>query len=140
VRRIRVEELVTQGQARAGVLQGAIDNLGANLAAMQLGVTISSLKLGWIGEPALARLIEPAFGFLGSFAATGSHAIAAGVAFAIITVFQIVLGELRPRTLLSSVNQHATGSLFYSAVTVLCISCYFCRVRDEVSPAYPPGH
>ena len=98
VRRSRVEELVTQGQARAGVLQRAIDNLDANLAATQLGVTISSLGLGWIGEPALARLIEPAFGFLGSFATTGSHAIAAGVAFAIITVFHIVLGELAPKS------------------------------------------
>lgn len=98
VRRSRVEELVTQGQARAKVLQRAVDNLDANLAATQLGVTISSLGLGWIGEPALAHLIEPALGGLGKFATAGSHAIAAGVAFAIITVFHIVLGELAPKS------------------------------------------
>ena len=98
VRRSRVEELVTQGQARANVLQRAIDNLDANLAATQLGVTISSLGLGWIGEPALAHLIAPALAGLGSFAATASHAIAVGVAFSIITVFHIVLGELAPKS------------------------------------------
>jgi len=98
VRRSRVDELVAQGQARAKVLHRAVDNLDANLAATQLGVTISSLGLGWIGEPALAHLIEPALAGLGSFAAAGSHAIAAGVAFAIITVFHIVLGELAPKS------------------------------------------
>ena len=98
VRRSRVDELVAQGQARAKVLHRAVDNLDANLAATQLGVTISSLGLGWIGEPALARLIAPALAGLGSFAAAGSHAIAAGVAFAIITVFHIVLGELAPKS------------------------------------------
>ena len=99
VRRNRVDELVAQGQARAKVLHRAVDSLDANLAATQLGVTISSLGLGWIGEPALARLIAPALAGLGSFAAAGAHAIAAGIAFAIITVFHIVLGELAPKSL-----------------------------------------
>lgn len=99
VRRSRIEELVAQGQARAGALQRAVDNLDANLAATQLGVTISSLGLGWIGEPALAHLIEPALGGLGGMAEAASHAIAAGVAFAIITVFHIVLGELAPKSI-----------------------------------------
>ncbi len=98
VRRSRVDELVTQGHARAGVLRRAVDNLDANLAATQLGVTISSLGLGWIGEPALAHLIAPAFGGLGGLAVMGSHAIAAGIAFVIITVFHIVLGELAPKS------------------------------------------
>ena len=98
VRRSRVDELVAQGQTRAKVLHRAVDNLDANLAATQLGVTISSLGLGWIGEPALAHLIEPALAGLGRFAAAGAHAIAVGVAFAIITVFHIVLGELAPKS------------------------------------------
>jgi putative hemolysin len=98
IRHSRIDELVAQGQARAGLLRRTVDNLDANLAATQLGVTISSLGLGWIGEPALARLIEPAFVSLGALAETASHAIAVAVAFCIITVFHIVLGELAPKS------------------------------------------
>jgi putative hemolysin len=99
VRQSRVEELAAQGNAGAAVLRRAVTNLDSNLAATQLGVTISSLGLGWIGEPALAHLIEPAFSALGAFAAAGAHAIAVTIAFIIITVFHIVLGELAPKSL-----------------------------------------
>lgn len=99
VRPSRVEELVRQGNSTAGTLQRAVSNLDSNLAATQLGVTLSSLGLGWIGEPALAHLIEPAFARLGSYAEAASHALAIGIAFAIITVFHIVLGELAPKSL-----------------------------------------
>jgi CBS domain containing-hemolysin-like protein len=81
-------------------LQRAVDNLDANLAATQLGITISSLALGWIGEPALAHLIEPSLSSLpGSLATASSHAIAVAVAFVIITALHIVLGELAPKSL-----------------------------------------
>jgi CBS domain containing-hemolysin-like protein len=100
VRRSRVTELVSAGRANAKVLQRAVDNLDANLAATQLGITISSLALGWIGEPALAHLIEPLLAGLPSWlATTGSHAIAVAVAFIIITALHIVLGELAPKSL-----------------------------------------
>ena len=60
----------------------------------------SSLALGWIGEPALARLIEPYLsGLFGSFATIGAHGIAITVAFIIITALHIVLGELAPKSL-----------------------------------------
>jgi CBS domain containing-hemolysin-like protein len=100
VRRSRVARLVATGQANAKALQKAIDNLDANLAATQLGITISSLALGWIGEPALARLIEPALsGSLGAYSTVGSHAVAVAIAFTIITALHIVLGELAPKSL-----------------------------------------
>ena len=79
--------------------RGPYDRLDAYLAACQLGITISSLALGWIGEPALARLIEPLLAGLGSFAVAGSHAIAVAIAFTIITALHIVLGELAPKSL-----------------------------------------
>ncbi len=100
LRRSRVAELAAQGHATAAALQRATDSLDSHLAATQLGVTISSLALGWIGEPALAHLIEPAFAWLpGSLAGIGAHALAVGLAFSIITVFHIVLGELAPKSM-----------------------------------------
>jgi magnesium and cobalt exporter, CNNM family len=100
VRRSRVAELVSAGRTNAAALQGAVDNLDANLAATQLGITISSLALGWIGEPALAHLVEPPLSSLPEWlAAAGSHALAVAIAFVIITALHIVLGELAPKSL-----------------------------------------
>lgn len=100
VRRSRVAQLVAAGRANAKALLQAINNLDANLAACQLGITISSLALGWIGEPALATLIEPYLvSLLGALAAAGAHAVAITIAFGIITILHIVLGELAPKSL-----------------------------------------
>ncbi|MFT4184877.1 MAG: hemolysin family protein [Rhizobium sp.] len=100
VRRSRVTELVAEGRMNAKALQRAVDNLDANLAATQLGITISSLALGWVGEPALAHLLEPLLDFLpGAWAAAGSHAVAVVISFIIITALHIVLGELAPKSL-----------------------------------------
>jgi CBS domain containing-hemolysin-like protein len=100
IRRTRVAELVAAGRANATALQRSVDRLDANLAACQLGITLCSLALGWIGEPALARLIE---GFLspllGPSAATVGHGLAVAITFAIITTLHIVLGELAPKSL-----------------------------------------
>ncbi|RUV79875.1 DUF21 domain-containing protein, partial [Mesorhizobium sp. M1A.F.Ca.IN.020.32.1.1] len=86
VRRSRVAELVAQKRMNAAALQHAVDNLDANLAATQLGITISSLALGWVGEPALAHLIAPLLTVLpAAWASVGSHAIAVAVSFIIIT-------------------------------------------------------
>jgi putative hemolysin len=100
VRRSRVAQLVSAGRRNAKALQRAVDNLDSYLAATQLGITISSLALGWIGEPALAHLIEPWLAWLpGWLATTGSHAMAVAIAFIIITALHIVLGELAPKSL-----------------------------------------
>jgi putative hemolysin len=100
VRRSRVAELVNAGKPNAKALQRAVDNLDSNLAATQLGITISSLALGWVGEPALAHLVEPLLVWLpGEWIATGSHSVAVAIAFAIITSLHIVLGELAPKSL-----------------------------------------
>ena len=100
VRRSRVAELVSERRRNAAALQRATDSLDANLAATQLGVTISSLALGWIGEPALAHLIAPLLVALpGSVALLGSHAIAVALSFVVITALHIVIGELTPKSL-----------------------------------------
>lgn len=100
IRRSRVEELVAKGQTGALPLQNAVKHLDLYLATTQLGVTMASLALGWIGEPALAVLIESALHFLPApIALIGSHALAVAIAFALITALHIVLGELAPKSL-----------------------------------------
>ena len=100
VRRSRVTELVAIGRMNARALERALDNLDANLAATQLGITVSSLGLGWIGEPAIASLIEPPLARVaGSLAGVSAHVIAIAVSFLIITALHIVLGELAPKSL-----------------------------------------
>ncbi|MHC2087421.1 hemolysin family protein [Methylobacterium sp. CM6244] len=100
VRRSRVAELVSERRANATALQRATDRLDAYLAATQFGITLSSLALGWVGEPALAHLIEPALAWLPMSLGTAvAHTVAVVVAFSIITSLHIVLGELAPKSL-----------------------------------------
>lgn len=101
VRRTRVEQLAGQGQARARVLLGALKELDHYIAATQLGITMSSLALGWIGEPALGRLVDPLLhdllGGAGGEAVTRTASFL--IAFTVITSLHIVLGELAPKTI-----------------------------------------
>ncbi|MBW4055412.1 MAG: HlyC/CorC family transporter [Proteobacteria bacterium] len=97
VRRSRIVSLVENGNARAVTLLGMLDNLNSYISATQLGITMASLALGWIGEPALSRLLEAPLHGLVSDAIR--HTIAFTVAFTAITFLHIVLGELAPKTL-----------------------------------------
>jgi CBS domain containing-hemolysin-like protein len=100
VRRTRIDYLAAEGQSRAKVVQAALQSLDSYIAATQLGITMASLALGWIGEPALAHLIEPALGFLPDLLTpAAAHTVAVAIAFAIITTLHIVLGELAPKTI-----------------------------------------
>lgn len=97
VRRSRIVSLVESGNARAATLLGLLDNLNSYISATQLGITMASLALGWIGEPALSRLLEvPLHGFVSDAV---RHTISFAIAFTIITFLHIVLGELAPKTL-----------------------------------------
>ena len=100
VRRSRVEQMVEEGHPMAHAVDRGTRNLDAYLAACQLGITMASLALGWIGEPALAHLIEPLFAALPmAWASVGAHTLAIAIAFSIITTLHIVLGELAPKSL-----------------------------------------
>lgn len=97
VRRSRIESLAKSGNNRATKLLTVLDNLSAYISATQLGITLSSLALGWIGEPAVAHLLE--IPLKGRVSDAVLHTIAFAVAFSIITFLHIVLGELAPKTL-----------------------------------------
>ena len=101
VRRTRIEHLASRGNARARLLQIALRHLDKYIAATQLGITMSSLALGWVGEPALAHLLEPPLeSAVGEWAGTAvAHTVAVIITFVIITAMHIVLGELAPKTM-----------------------------------------
>jgi CBS domain containing-hemolysin-like protein len=94
VRASRIETLAASGSRAAKRLMGLLQNLNAYLSACQLGITLASLALGWIGEPAIARLLE---GPLSGLSDSARHFIAFGIAFSIITSLHIVLGEQAPK-------------------------------------------
>jgi CBS domain containing-hemolysin-like protein len=94
VRASRIETLAATGSRSAKRLLLQLQDLNAYLSACQLGVTLASLALGWIGEPAIARLLEDP---LSGLSDTLRHGIAFAVAFSIITSLHIVLGEQAPK-------------------------------------------
>ncbi len=99
-RRTRVTQLVQQGRRFAPAVQRAINNPEPYLAASQLGITMASLGLGWIGEPALAALILPWLeGLPAGWVATAAHAVAITIAFVVITALHIIVGEQAPKNL-----------------------------------------
>ncbi len=97
VRRSRILTLAEQGSRRAKLLLRLVDHLNAYISATQLGITLSSLALGWIGEPAIARLLEPLLE--AHVPPAVLHSISFTIAFSLITFLHIVLGELAPKTI-----------------------------------------
>jgi CBS domain containing-hemolysin-like protein len=97
-RRTRLDEMSRAGNRKATLARRAVQSLDRYISATQLGITLSSLGLGWIGEPALAGLIEGGFAWLPEgVEAFATHGVAIAISFSIITVLHIVLGELMPK-------------------------------------------
>jgi putative hemolysin len=99
VRRSRIEQLVAEGHRTASIVKQALQHLDTYIAATQFGITVASLALGWIGEPALARLIDPLLIAIlpPEWVETGSYVIAVTLSFIFITALHIVMGELAPK-------------------------------------------
>ena len=97
-RKTRLDEMGRAGDRKARLARRAIQSLDRYISATQLGITLASLGLGWIGEPALAHVIQGAFAWLPAPVATmATHTVASSIAFICITVLHIVLGELVPK-------------------------------------------
>lgn len=98
VRKSRIELLASRGGIVAKYTQEVVKDLNNYLSACQLGITLASLALGWIGEPTVAKMIKPPLEYFGLSENT-IHLIAVGVGFLIITGLHIVIGELIPKSL-----------------------------------------
>jgi CBS domain containing-hemolysin-like protein len=97
-RRTRLDEMASAGDRKARLARRAVQSLGRSISATQLGITLASLGLGWIGEPALAGLVGNAFTWLPKpLSAIATHGVASAIAFILITILHITLGELVPK-------------------------------------------
>jgi CBS domain containing-hemolysin-like protein len=108
VRSTQIEPLARSGSRRARVAQNLLGNLNSYLSACQLGITMTSLGLGWAGEPFVADMIAPLFEAYGGFTPAIFHTVSFTIAFTIITYLHIVLGELAPKWLAIQYAQETT--------------------------------
>jgi len=99
LRKTRVRAIAKTGGLRGRILFKVHSQLDAYLSACQLGITLASLGLGWVGEPAFAKLLEPVFALLGITSAQIIHGVSFAVAFSVISFLHIVVGELAPKSL-----------------------------------------
>jgi len=100
VRKTRIQELLQQGVYRAKAASSAIEHLDRSIAATQLGITLASIALGMVSEPALARIFRPMFASLPApFDVLARHSIASIFAFTLITYMHVVFGELMPKSI-----------------------------------------
>ena len=112
VRNTQIEPLAEKGNLRAAIARDIISHLDSYLSATQLGITMTSLALGWIGEPMVATMIRPLAEFVGLVNESALEAISLTIAFSIITFLHITLGELAPKSL---AIQKAQGTTLFIA-------------------------
>ena len=99
LRKTRVRAIAKTGGLRGRILYKVHSQLDAYLSACQLGITLASLGLGWVGEPAFANLLEPVFSIVGVTSPQVIHGVSFVVAFSVISFLHIVVGELAPKSL-----------------------------------------
>ncbi|HNQ62220.1 MAG TPA: CNNM domain-containing protein, partial [Bacteroidia bacterium] len=114
VRTSQLEISIQSGNRAARLARHITDHLDGYLAATQLGITLASLGLGWIGEPVVSKLIIKVMVFFGiSISPELAHDIALPFAFAVITVLHIVFGELAPKSIAIQRSQKTTLYIAY---------------------------
>jgi CBS domain containing-hemolysin-like protein len=123
VRGARIDDLARRGSPLANVARRIIHNLDASLAAAQLGITFASLGLGWVGEPAVAQILEPVLHFSGIVSHEAVHGISFAVAFVLITFVHIIVGEQMPKFL--GIRKPQEVALWTSLPFLLFSWCFY---------------
>src|SRR5215813_9788059 len=113
IRDSQIKTLADEGVRRAAFVKQIKDNLNAYLSACQVGITAASLGLGWLGEPFLARMLQPFFALAGIESVPVIKSISFALAFSAITFLHIVLGEQAPKIL--AIRKAMAAALFVSA-------------------------
>ena len=128
VRQTRIQQLANEGNKTAEIANKALSTLDRYIAATQLGITIASIGLGWVGEATLAKLIHPLFEYLPNASSNiASHSIATIIAFVLITFMHVVIGELMPKSI----------ALQYPERTTLIVTRPLVAVANILHPLRP---
>ena len=111
-RRTRLAQLAEQGNVNAKAAQTAVRHLDSSIAATQLGITLASLALGWIGEPAISHIFEPVLEHIlpPELMEAAGFAIASIISFSLVTLLHIVIGELAPKAI--ALQQPESAAMF----------------------------
>ena len=148
VRQTRINQLANEGNKTAKITVEALKELDKYIAATQLGITIASIGLGWVGEATLARILHPLLDFLPYVSNTiASHTIAVALAFALITFMHVVIGELMPKSIALQYPEKTTLTITRPLVFVAKIFTPFifllngfgnwCLKLINIPPAHP---
>lgn len=123
VRRTKMELLAEEGMRSAKLALFGVKNLDAYLSVCQLGITLSSLGLGWLGEPAVAALLRPLLDLLGIVNPAVISSVSVVVGFTLITFLHVVFGELVPKSI-SIQKAEATVMLLALPMRVFYVLCF----------------
>ena len=148
VRQTRINQLANEGNKTAKITTNALKELDKYIAATQLGITIASIGLGWVGEATLAKILHPLLDFLPYVSNTvASHTIAVALAFALITFMHVVIGELMPKSIALQYPEKTTLAVTRPLVFVAKIFTPFifllngfgnwCLKLMNIPPAHP---
>lgn len=145
VRRSKLEEFVKQKKSAASLALKMSDSLDTYLSATQLGITFASLALGWIGEPALAKLIESNFAGIFANNQVLLHTVSFIIAFSIVTLMHVVFGEIVPKSVAIAKAEvmvlyiarplHLFWLVFYPLIRLFDIIARFFVRRLGINPA-----
>ncbi len=133
IRRTKLEELAHSGSRRAKIALKINDHLNTYLSAIQLGITIASLGLGWIGEPAVSKLLEKVVAGFFADNPVLLHSVSFGIAFSFITLLHVVLGELVPKSLAIQATERYVLAVAPALYTFNRIFAPFIWVFDHLS-------
>ena len=133
IRRTKLEELAHSGSRRAKIALKINDHLNTYLSAIQLGITIASLGLGWIGEPAVSKLLEKVVAGFFTDNPVLLHSVSFGIAFSFITLLHVVLGELVPKSLAIQATERYVLAVAPALYTFNRIFSPFIWVFDHLS-------
>lgn len=148
VRQTRINQLANEGNKTAKVTVNALKELDRYIAATQLGITIASIGLGWVGEVTLAKILKPLLDFLPYVSNTiASHTIAIALAFALITFMHVVIGELMPKSIALQYPEKTTlavtrplvfiAKIFTPFIFILNGFGNWCLKLLNIPPAHP---